>query len=167
MDYLLLVPVLLLSFVVHEFAHAWVAWREGDPTAGVDPVVLEAQAVERAVHARHAHALTCLCLHADINLTRRIRPDQDYREAGNHTRLAELGTLECRAGVDLLDLAHDLVGRERLGERLGVAEQELPGHGVLRQDGLRDVEVEPVTRQVLIRPGTGPVDRHTTESSAG
>ncbi|HSJ14368.1 MAG TPA: site-2 protease family protein [Longimicrobiales bacterium] len=33
MEMLLLVPILLLSFVVHEFAHAWVAWREGDPTA--------------------------------------------------------------------------------------------------------------------------------------
>ena len=33
MDALVLLPVLLLSFVVHEFAHAWVAWREGDPTA--------------------------------------------------------------------------------------------------------------------------------------
>jgi Zn-dependent protease len=30
---LLLVPVLLFSFVVHEFAHAWVARREGDHTA--------------------------------------------------------------------------------------------------------------------------------------
>jgi Zn-dependent protease len=33
MEALLLLPVLLLSFVVHELAHAWVAWREGDPTA--------------------------------------------------------------------------------------------------------------------------------------
>lgn len=33
MEALLLLPVLLLSFVVHEYAHAWVAWREGDPTA--------------------------------------------------------------------------------------------------------------------------------------
>ena len=33
MEALLLVPVLLFSFVVHEYAHAWVAWREGDPTA--------------------------------------------------------------------------------------------------------------------------------------
>lgn len=33
MEILLLIPVLLLSFVVHEFAHAWVAWREGDDTA--------------------------------------------------------------------------------------------------------------------------------------
>jgi Zn-dependent protease len=33
MEMLLLIPVLLLSFVVHEFAHAWVARREGDPTA--------------------------------------------------------------------------------------------------------------------------------------
>lgn len=32
MQYLLLVPVLLFSFVVHEYAHAWVALREGDPT---------------------------------------------------------------------------------------------------------------------------------------
>lgn len=33
MDFLLLVPVLLLSFTVHEFAHAWVARHEGDRTA--------------------------------------------------------------------------------------------------------------------------------------
>lgn len=33
MDFLLLLPVLLLSIVVHEVAHAWVARREGDPTA--------------------------------------------------------------------------------------------------------------------------------------
>lgn len=33
MDFLLLIPMLLLSFVVHEYAHAWVALREGDPTA--------------------------------------------------------------------------------------------------------------------------------------
>ncbi|MEO5509581.1 MAG: site-2 protease family protein [Longimicrobiales bacterium] len=33
MEVLLLVPVLLFSFVVHEYAHAWVARREGDPTA--------------------------------------------------------------------------------------------------------------------------------------
>jgi Zn-dependent protease len=33
MEMLLLIPVLLLSFVVHEFAHAWVARREGDDTA--------------------------------------------------------------------------------------------------------------------------------------
>ena len=33
MEALLLLPILLLSFVVHELAHAWVAWREGDPTA--------------------------------------------------------------------------------------------------------------------------------------
>ncbi len=33
MEALLLVPVLLFSFVVHEYAHAWVARREGDPTA--------------------------------------------------------------------------------------------------------------------------------------
>jgi Zn-dependent protease len=33
MEVLLLVPVLLFSFVVHEYAHAWVAWREGDSTA--------------------------------------------------------------------------------------------------------------------------------------
>lgn len=33
MDLLILAPVLLFSFVAHEFAHAWVAHREGDPTA--------------------------------------------------------------------------------------------------------------------------------------
>lgn len=33
MDFLLLLPVLLLSIVVHEVAHAWVARREGDFTA--------------------------------------------------------------------------------------------------------------------------------------
>jgi len=33
MDFLLLVPMLLLSLAAHEFAHAWVALREGDPTA--------------------------------------------------------------------------------------------------------------------------------------
>ena len=33
MDFLLIVPVLLLSVVVHEFAHAWQALREGDTTA--------------------------------------------------------------------------------------------------------------------------------------
>jgi len=33
MEAVILVPVLLFSFVVHEFAHAWVANRQGDPTA--------------------------------------------------------------------------------------------------------------------------------------
>jgi Zn-dependent protease len=33
MELLLLLPVLLFSVVVHEVAHAWVARREGDPTA--------------------------------------------------------------------------------------------------------------------------------------
>ncbi len=33
MDWLLLLPVLLLSVVFHEVAHAWVARREGDDTA--------------------------------------------------------------------------------------------------------------------------------------
>jgi Zn-dependent protease len=33
MDVLILVPVLLFSFVLHEWAHAWVADRQGDPTA--------------------------------------------------------------------------------------------------------------------------------------
>ncbi|MCI0435554.1 MAG: site-2 protease family protein [Gemmatimonadetes bacterium] len=33
MDVLILIPVLLFSFVVHEVAHAWVADRQGDPTA--------------------------------------------------------------------------------------------------------------------------------------
>jgi Zn-dependent protease len=33
MEALVLVPVLLFSFVVHEFAHAWMANQQGDPTA--------------------------------------------------------------------------------------------------------------------------------------
>ncbi|MBI4546132.1 MAG: site-2 protease family protein [Gemmatimonadetes bacterium] len=33
MDLLLLLPVLLFSVVVHEYAHGWVALREGDSTA--------------------------------------------------------------------------------------------------------------------------------------
>jgi Zn-dependent protease len=33
METVILATVLLFSFVAHEFAHAWVAWREGDPTA--------------------------------------------------------------------------------------------------------------------------------------
>lgn len=33
MDVLILIPVLLFSFVIHEVAHAWVADRQGDPTA--------------------------------------------------------------------------------------------------------------------------------------
>lgn len=33
MDILLLIPVLLVSIIVHEVAHAWVALREGDDTA--------------------------------------------------------------------------------------------------------------------------------------
>ena len=33
MDFLIIVPVLLLSVVVHEVAHAWQALREGDTTA--------------------------------------------------------------------------------------------------------------------------------------
>ncbi|MGI9628117.1 MAG: site-2 protease family protein [Longimicrobiales bacterium] len=33
MDFILIVPVLLFSIVVHEVAHAWVAYREGDDTA--------------------------------------------------------------------------------------------------------------------------------------
>ncbi|MDT8339910.1 MAG: site-2 protease family protein [Longimicrobiales bacterium] len=32
-DFLLLVPILVMSVVVHEVAHAWQARREGDPTA--------------------------------------------------------------------------------------------------------------------------------------
>lgn len=32
-DFLLLLPVLLFSVVAHEYAHAWTAYREGDPTA--------------------------------------------------------------------------------------------------------------------------------------
>lgn len=34
MDFLLVVLVLLVSVAAHEAAHAWQAWREGDPTAG-------------------------------------------------------------------------------------------------------------------------------------
>jgi Zn-dependent protease len=33
MDFLILLPVLLISVVLHEVAHAWVARREGDDTA--------------------------------------------------------------------------------------------------------------------------------------
>jgi len=33
MEFVLIVPMLLLSLSVHEFAHAWVALREGDATA--------------------------------------------------------------------------------------------------------------------------------------
>ena len=33
MDLILIIPVLLFSIVVHEVAHAWVAYQEGDPTA--------------------------------------------------------------------------------------------------------------------------------------
>ena len=33
MQWLLLLPVLLFSIVLHEVAHAWVARREGDDTA--------------------------------------------------------------------------------------------------------------------------------------
>lgn len=33
MDWLLLIPILLLSIILHEVAHAWVARREGDRTA--------------------------------------------------------------------------------------------------------------------------------------
>jgi len=32
-DFLLVLPVLLFSVVAHEYAHAWTAYREGDPTA--------------------------------------------------------------------------------------------------------------------------------------
>jgi Zn-dependent protease len=32
-DFLLVLPVLLFSVVAHEFAHAWTAFRQGDPTA--------------------------------------------------------------------------------------------------------------------------------------
>jgi Zn-dependent protease len=32
-DFLLLLPVLLFSVVAHEYAHAWTAYRQGDPTA--------------------------------------------------------------------------------------------------------------------------------------
>jgi Zn-dependent protease len=32
-DFLLLLPVLLFSVVAHEYAHAWTAFRQGDPTA--------------------------------------------------------------------------------------------------------------------------------------
>lgn len=33
MEFVLVVPMLLLSLAIHEFAHAWVALREGDATA--------------------------------------------------------------------------------------------------------------------------------------
>jgi Zn-dependent protease len=32
-DVLLILPILLFSVVLHEFAHAWTAWRAGDETA--------------------------------------------------------------------------------------------------------------------------------------
>jgi len=32
-DFLLVLPVLLFSVVAHEYAHAWTAFRQGDPTA--------------------------------------------------------------------------------------------------------------------------------------
>ena len=32
-DFLLVLPVLLFSVVAHEYAHAWTAYRQGDPTA--------------------------------------------------------------------------------------------------------------------------------------
>jgi len=32
-EFLILLPVLLLAIVFHELAHGWVAWRLGDPTA--------------------------------------------------------------------------------------------------------------------------------------
>ncbi len=32
-EFLLVLPVLLLSVVAHEYAHAWTAYRQGDPTA--------------------------------------------------------------------------------------------------------------------------------------
>lgn len=32
-DILLVVPVVLLSFVAHEYAHGWAAWKQGDNTA--------------------------------------------------------------------------------------------------------------------------------------
>ncbi len=34
-DFLLVLPVLLFSVVAHEYAHAWTAYREGDPTAHI------------------------------------------------------------------------------------------------------------------------------------
>jgi len=34
-DFLLVLPVLLFSVVAHEYAHAWTAYRQGDPTAHV------------------------------------------------------------------------------------------------------------------------------------
>ena len=33
MEYLLLAPILIMSIVIHEVAHAWQARREGDDTA--------------------------------------------------------------------------------------------------------------------------------------
>ena len=32
-EFLLVLPVLLFSVVAHEYAHAWTAYRQGDPTA--------------------------------------------------------------------------------------------------------------------------------------
>ncbi len=32
-DFILLLPILLFSVVAHEYAHAWTAFRQGDPTA--------------------------------------------------------------------------------------------------------------------------------------
>jgi Zn-dependent protease len=32
-DYLLMIPVLLISLTIHEYSHGYVAYRLGDPTA--------------------------------------------------------------------------------------------------------------------------------------
>ena len=32
-DYLLMIPVLLISLTIHEFSHGYIAYRLGDPTA--------------------------------------------------------------------------------------------------------------------------------------
>ncbi len=33
LHYIVMIPPLLLSLTLHEYAHGWVAWRLGDPTA--------------------------------------------------------------------------------------------------------------------------------------
>lgn len=33
LNYIVMIPPLLLALTLHEFAHGWVAWRLGDPTA--------------------------------------------------------------------------------------------------------------------------------------
>src|SRR3954470_20795806 len=47
MNVLLLVPVFLFSLCVHEYAHAWVAVRRGDPT----PVLMGRLSMHPLAHA--------------------------------------------------------------------------------------------------------------------